>query len=66
MARPTARKPSRDRIDTVGIDRVVFGTDGPTDMALDGPISWRWSLESLSQAGQAAIRWKTPEKRLGI
>jgi hypothetical protein len=56
----------RDMIDTVGIDRVVFGTDGPADMALDGPVSWQWSLESLSQAEQAAIRWKSLETRLGI
>ena len=49
-----------------GIDWVVCGTDGPADMALDGPVAWLWNLESLSQAEQEAIRGKTPEKRLGI
>jgi aminocarboxymuconate-semialdehyde decarboxylase len=24
--------------DTVGVDRVVFGTDWPTDMAIDWPV----------------------------
>ena len=27
-------------IDTVGIDKVVFGTDWPADMAIDWPVSW--------------------------
>ena len=31
-------------IDTVGIDRVVFGTDWPYDMAFDWPVSWILSL----------------------
>jgi aminocarboxymuconate-semialdehyde decarboxylase len=48
----------RDMIDPGGIDRVVFGTDGP--------VSWLWNLESLSQAEQVAIRRKTLEKRLGF
>jgi aminocarboxymuconate-semialdehyde decarboxylase len=26
-------------IDTVGIDRVVFGTDWPADMAMDWPVA---------------------------
>ena len=36
-------------IDTVGIDRVVFGTDWPFDMAIDWPVSWLLGLESLTQ-----------------
>jgi predicted TIM-barrel fold metal-dependent hydrolase len=34
-------------IDTVGIDRVVFGTDWPADMAIDWPAARVLSLESL-------------------
>ena len=36
-------------IDTAGIDRVIFGTDWPADMAIDWPVSWILSLESLTQ-----------------
>lgn len=53
-------------IDTVGIDRVVFGTDWPYDMAIDWPVSWVMSLESLSQEEKEAILWKNLEKLLGI
>ena len=35
-------------IDT-GIDRVIFGTDWPADMAIDWPVSWILSLQSLTQ-----------------
>src|SRR5262245_25399509 len=27
-------------IDTVGIDKVIFGTDWPADMAIDWPVAW--------------------------
>ena len=53
-------------IDTVGVDRVVFGTDWPADMAIDWPVSWVLSLESLTQAEKEAILWKNLEKLLGI
>lgn len=53
-------------IDTVGIDRVVFGTDWPADMAIDWPVSWILSLESLTQAEKEAILWKNLERLLGI
>jgi aminocarboxymuconate-semialdehyde decarboxylase len=42
-------------IDTVGIDQVVFGTEWPADMAIDWPVSWVLSLESLTQQEKEAI-----------
>jgi aminocarboxymuconate-semialdehyde decarboxylase len=45
-------------IDTVGVDRVVFGTDWPYDMALDWPVSWILAMQSLSQDEKEAILWK--------
>jgi aminocarboxymuconate-semialdehyde decarboxylase len=53
-------------IDTVGADRVVFGTDWPYDMALDWPVSWVLAMESLSQEEKDAILWKNLEKLLNI
>lgn len=53
-------------IDTVGVDRVVFGTDWPADMAVDWPVSWVLGLESLTQDEKEAILWKNLEKLLGI
>ncbi len=53
-------------IDTVGIDRVLFGTDWPADMAIDWPVSWVLNLESLTQDEKEAILWKNLEKLLGI
>ena len=53
-------------IDSVGIDRVVFGTDWPADMAIDWPVSWVMGLESLTQDEKEAILWKNLEKLLGI
>ena len=53
-------------IDSVGIDRVVFGTDWPFDMAVDWPVSWVLGLESLTQDEKEAILHKNLEKLLGI
>ena len=53
-------------IDSVGIDRVVFGTDWPFDMAQDWPVSWVLGLESLTQDEKEAILYKNLEKLLGI
>jgi aminocarboxymuconate-semialdehyde decarboxylase len=53
-------------IDTVGIDRVVFGTDWPYDMVFDWPVSWILSLETLTQAEKEAILWKNLERLLGL
>ncbi len=53
-------------IDSVGIDRVVFGTDWPYDMALDWPVAWVLGMKSLSQDEKDAILWKNLERLLGI
>src|SRR5207247_9452316 len=49
-------------IDTVGADRVVFGTDWPYDMALDWPVSWILAMNGLSQEEKEAILWKRSEE----
>jgi aminocarboxymuconate-semialdehyde decarboxylase len=53
-------------IDTVGVDRVLFGTDWPYDMALDWPVSWILSMKGLTQEEKEAILWKNLERLLGI
>ena len=53
-------------VDRVGIDQVVFGTDWPADMAIDWPVSWVLSLESLTQEEKEAILWKNMERLLGV
>ncbi|MCY3692603.1 MAG: amidohydrolase family protein, partial [Chloroflexi bacterium] len=53
-------------IDSVGIERVLFGTDWPYDMAQDWPVSWILSLESITQEEKDAILWKNVENLLGI
>ena len=53
-------------IDSVGIDRVVFGTDWPFDMAADWPVSWILGLESLTMAEKEAILHRNLEKLLNL
>src|SRR6266446_4243802 len=53
-------------IDTVGVDRVVFGTDWPYDMEFDWPVSWILSLENLTQDEKEAILCKNLERLLGL
>ena len=53
-------------IDSVGIERVIFGTDWPADMAIDWPVSWVLSLESLTSDEKEAILWKNLEGLLGL
>ena len=53
-------------IDTVGIDRVLFGTDWPFDMAIDWPVAWVLGLESLTDEEKEAILHKNLEDLLGI
>ena len=53
-------------IDAAGIDRVLFGTDWPYDMALDDPVQWVNGLPSLTQAEKDAILWQNLENLLGI
>ena len=53
-------------IDSVGIDRVVLGTDSPADMRIDWPVSWVMGLESLTLEEKEAILWRNLEKLLGV
>ena len=53
-------------IDTVGVERVVFGTDWPADMAIDWPVSWVLSLKSLTKKEKELILWKNVEKLLDL
>jgi aminocarboxymuconate-semialdehyde decarboxylase len=53
-------------IDTVGVDRVVFGTDWPYDMALDWPVAWILGMKSLTQDEKEAILYKNLERLLKI
>ena len=53
-------------IDTVGVDRVVFGTDWPYDMDLDWPVSWILAMETLTQEEKEAILWKNLAKLLNL
>ena len=50
----------------MGVDRVVFGTDWPYDMALDWPVSWILGMTSLTQDEKDAILGKNLERLLGI
>ena len=53
-------------IDTVGIDRVVFGTDWPFDMALDEPVSWVRNMTKLTDSEKDAILGGNIENLLGL
>jgi aminocarboxymuconate-semialdehyde decarboxylase len=53
-------------IDTVGVDRVVFGTDWPYDMALDWPVAWILGMQSLTHEEKEAILGKNLERLLGL
>ena len=53
-------------IDSVGMDKVVFGTDWPFDMCADWPVSWVLGLESLTREEKEAVLYKNLEELLGI
>jgi aminocarboxymuconate-semialdehyde decarboxylase len=53
-------------IDTVGIDRVVLGSDWPYVAWDPSPVAWINSLESLNQSEKEQILWKNLEDLLGI
>ena len=53
-------------IDSVGVERVVLGTDWPADMRIDWPVSWVMGLESLTLEEKEAILWKNLEKLLSL
>jgi aminocarboxymuconate-semialdehyde decarboxylase len=53
-------------IDTVGIDRVVFGTDYPCPMEMIDSVNWINGLGSLTSSEKKAILSVNPTKMLGI
>ena len=53
-------------VDSVGIDKVLFGTDWPFDMCTDWPVAWVLGLESLTPEEKEAILGKNLENLLGI
>jgi len=53
-------------IDTVGIDRVVFGTDYPCPMEMVDSVNWINSLKSLTYSEKRAILSVNPARILGI
>ena len=53
-------------IDTVGIDRVVFGTDYPCPMELVDAVNWINGLNSLTSLEKEAILSKNPAQMLSL
>ena len=53
-------------IDSVGIERVVLGSDWPYVTWDPSPVGWIKGLESLTQAEKEQILWKNLESLLGI
>ena len=53
-------------IDMVGLDRVVFGTDWPFDMAIDEPVSWVRDMSKLTDTEKDAILGGNIESILGL
>ena len=53
-------------IDTVGIDRVVLGTDYPAPMFLHDPVNWVRGLPELGESEKEAILAGNPNALLGV
>jgi aminocarboxymuconate-semialdehyde decarboxylase len=53
-------------IDTVGSDRVVFGTDYPCPMEIVDAVNWVNGLKSLTASEKEAILSKNPGKMLNL
>lgn len=53
-------------IDTVGIDRVVLGTDYPAPMFLKDPVNWVRGLPELTDGEKDAILTDNSNRLLGI
>ncbi len=53
-------------IDSVGAERVLFGTDWPYDMEFDWPVSWILGLDKITQEEKEMILWKNLENLLGL
>lgn len=53
-------------IDTVGVDRVVLGTDYPAPMFLHDPVNWVRGLEELAETEKEAILVGNSNELLGV
>lgn len=53
-------------IDSVGIDRVVLGTDYPAPMVLRDAVNWVRGLPELSDDEKEAVLAKNPTKLVGL
>jgi aminocarboxymuconate-semialdehyde decarboxylase len=53
-------------IDTVGVDRVVFGTDYPCPMEIVDAVNWVNGLESLTENEKEAILSENPAQMMGL
>lgn len=56
----------RHLIDSVGIERVVLGSDWPFDMGLDDPVGWVHGLTKLNEAEKDAILGGNLRELLGV
>ena len=54
------------QIDTVGIERVVFGTDYPCPMEIVDAVNWVNGLESLTENEKEAILSNNPAQMLSL
>jgi aminocarboxymuconate-semialdehyde decarboxylase len=53
-------------IDTVGIDRVVFGTDYPAPMVITDAVRWVDGLDELDSYEKEAILSRNPANLVGM
>lgn len=53
-------------IDSVGIDRVVLGTDYPAPMVQEDPVGWLEKMPGVSAAEREAITSTNPAAMLGL
>jgi aminocarboxymuconate-semialdehyde decarboxylase len=53
-------------IDTVGINKIVFGTDYPCPMEMVDSVNWINSLESLTRSEKQSILSVNPKNMLGL
>lgn len=53
-------------VDTVGIERVVLGTDYPAPMFLHDPVNWLRGLDELSETEKEAILVANSNQLLGL
>jgi aminocarboxymuconate-semialdehyde decarboxylase len=53
-------------IDSVGIDRVVLGTDYPAPMVQEDPVRWLEKMDGISESERTAILATNPARMLGL